>query len=76
MPDILVRGLDPGTLKRLKARAKRHGRSLQSEAKLLLERAAGVSAKEVAAMLDRWRQRWAGRRFSSSVGLVREDRNR
>ena len=33
MPDILVRGLTPEMLKRLKARAKRHGRSLQSEAK-------------------------------------------
>jgi len=41
MPDILVRGLDVETVKRLKARAQRHGRSQQSEVKILVERAAG-----------------------------------
>ena len=76
MPDILVRGLDGETLKRLKARASRNGRSLQSEAKLLLERAAGAGAEEVAAMLAGWKKRFAGRRFSSSAGLIREDRGR
>ncbi len=58
MPDIPVRGLDDETVKRLKARAKRNGRSLQGEAKRVLEQAAGANADEVAAM---------GRRRSLSV---------
>ena len=76
MPDILIRGLEPKTIQQLKARAKRHGRSMQNEAKLLLEQAAGTGAKEIAAMFDRWQRRFAGRKFSSSVRLIREDRNR
>ena len=76
MPDILIRGLDARTLRRLKARARRNGRSLQKEAKLLLEQAAGLGADGIAAMLDGWQQRFAGRRFADSAELVREDRER
>ena len=76
MADILVRGLDARAVKRLKARAKRHGRSLQSEARLLLERAAGAGSEDIAAMLDGWRRHFAGRRFGSSARLIREDRKR
>jgi plasmid stability protein len=76
MPDILIRGLEPETIRRLKARAKRHGRSLQGEAKLLVEQATGAGGQHVAAMLERWQERFAGRRFSSSARLIREDRKR
>ncbi len=76
MPDILVRGLDAKTLKQLKARAKQHGRSLQGEARLLLERAAGADAAEVAKMLGKWRKKFAGRRLAGSMDLIREDRSR
>jgi antitoxin FitA len=74
VPDILVRGLDAATIKRLKAKASQHGRSLQSEVKMLVERAAGN--QQVAEVLDRWEKRFAGRRFSSSASLIREDRDR
>lgn len=76
MPDILVRDLDERTLDRLKEQARRHGRSLQGEARTLLERAAGLDAESVVAMFDRWDGRLKGRRFSGSVKLVREDRER
>ena len=76
MSQILVRNLNPKAVKRLKARARQHGRSLQGEAKLLLERAAGIGAEEVATLLDGWKQRLAGRRFTSSAKLIREDRGR
>jgi antitoxin FitA len=76
MPDILVRGLDAETVKRLKARANQHGRSLQSEVKMLVERAAGAGSEQAAEVLARWRKRFAGRRFSSSARLIREDRDR
>jgi antitoxin FitA len=76
MPDVLIRGLDDKTFKRLKARARRHGRSLQKEAKLALEQAAGSSSGQVAEMFDAWKKRFTGRKFSSSVHLIREDRSR
>ncbi|OHB80298.1 MAG: hypothetical protein A2W31_14320 [Planctomycetes bacterium RBG_16_64_10] len=76
MPDILVRGVTHVTLERLKARADRHGRSLQSEAKILLEQAAGASGEELAALFGAWRKRFAGRRFCDSADLIREDRGR
>ncbi len=74
MPDILVRGLDPRTLRRLKERARRHGRSLQGEAKLLLEQAVDTGAQKIRAMLDDWKKRFDGRRFAGSAVLIREDR--
>ncbi len=78
MPDILVRGIDPEKLERLKARAKKNGRSLQSEAKLLIEKAAEERTNvEVLALLKKWKKEFAGRKFSvSSVDLIREDRDR
>jgi len=76
MPDILVRGLNAQAVKQLKARAKQHGRSLQGEAKLLLEQAAGADAATVAQLLGTWKKKFAGRRFSDSAGLIREDRSR
>jgi plasmid stability protein len=76
VPDILIRGVDPETLKRLKARAKCHGRSLQSEARLVLEQAAGLSAVETAEVLRGWKERLAGRRMAPSTDLIRQDRER
>jgi plasmid stability protein len=76
MPDILVRGLNAQAVKHLKARAKQHGRSLQGEAKLLLEQAAGADAAEVAEMLGKWKKKFAGRKLTGSVDLIREDRSR
>lgn len=76
MPDILVRGLDTEKVKRLKARAKQHGRSLQSEAKLLLEQAADAGTDKIEAVLEKWNKHFTGRKFSSSAKLLREDRRR
>ena len=76
MAQILIRDLDAKVVKRLKNRAKRHGRSLQSEARLLLEQAAGADSEKIADMLDDWKQRFSGRRFRNSAKLIREDRGR
>ena len=76
MPNILIRGLEPETIDRLKTRAKRHGRSLQSEVKLLVEQAAGIGSQSMTDMLDRWKRQFNGRKFSSSARLIREDRGR
>jgi antitoxin FitA len=76
MPDLLIRGLEPETIDRLKARAKRHGRSLQSEVKRLIEQVSGGGSQHLTAMLDRWQRQFAGRKFVSSTRLIREDRRR
>jgi plasmid stability protein len=74
MPSILVRDLDAKTIRRLKSRAKRNGRSLQNEAKRLIEQSTGSS--DVCEMLDKWKKRFAGRKFSSSAAMLRKDRER
>jgi len=47
---------------------------LQKESKLILEGAA--NAADVAALLDEWRERFRGRKFSGSAPMIRRDRNR
>jgi plasmid stability protein len=76
MPSILVRGLDPKTLRRLKERARLNGRSLQQEIKEILERAAGMlTMNEARRLSERWRHRLGGRSFCDSVRLICEDRD-
>ena len=49
MAQLVVRRLDDGVKERLKARAKKHGRSLEAEARAILEDAAnGKSSKQPA----------------------------
>ena len=77
MPQMLVRDLDPELLERLKARARAHGRSLQKEVKSILEEAAStLSTREAAEVAESWQGRLAGREYSDSAELVREDRER
>src|SRR5437867_2414290 len=62
MPEILVRGLDQKTVKRLKERARISGRSLQQEVKDILERAATTLTMEEAHRSSQtWHRRLAGR---------------
>jgi plasmid stability protein len=77
MARVLVRDLDPAVVERLKAKAQDHGRSLQKELKAILEEAASRPSWSEARMeVERVRQRFAGRSFSDSTELVREDRDR
>jgi plasmid stability protein len=77
MPEILVRGLGQKTVRRLKERARISGRSLQQEVKDILERAATTLTMDEARRLsERWHRRLAGRSFSDSTELIREDRDR
>jgi plasmid stability protein len=68
--------LDPEVIERLKRRAKGHGRSLQGEAKVILEAAAPLSADEARRIAEDWQRRTAGRVTSESSDLIREDRER
>ena len=77
MPQMLVRDLDPEVVERLKARARVHGRSLQKEVKAILEEAAAtLSLSEAEEVAELWQKRLAGREYSDSAELVREDRER
>lgn len=76
MAQILIRDLDAATVERLKARAREHGRSLQSEARLILEDAAGLTREDARRILSRWQKSLAGRKFTESAELIREDRQR
>ena len=77
MSQMLVRDLDPEVVERLKARARVHGRSLQKEVKAILEEAAAtLSLCEAEEVAELWQKRLAGREYSDSAELVREDRER
>ncbi len=76
MPELLVRNLDEATIKRLKALAKQHGRSLQGQVRLVLEEAATLSMGEVSSLLEKWQRQLGRRRFSDSAKIIRKDRGR
>jgi plasmid stability protein len=76
MPSILIRDLDKETVKQLKRRAAANGRSLQAEAKEIIERSARQKTFE---QLRREAERLAkssGPQKTDSVDLIREDRRR
>ncbi len=75
-----MRDLSPETVHNLKGLAKRNQRSLQAEAKLILEQAATryMSPErrlELFALIEQIRER-SGPQTSDSTELIREDRER
>jgi plasmid stability protein len=76
MAQILVRGLEEDVVARLKDRAASRGRSLESEARSILESAAGFTAEQARQAVQDWQKRFGDRTFSDSVRLLREDRRR
>ena len=76
MPQVLIRDVDAEVLERLKARAQRHGRSLQAELRDALRELSGVDKEAIQERLAKVRAMFAGRTFSDSVELIREDRER
>jgi hypothetical protein len=76
MAQILVRDLDPEVIGRLKARARRHGRSLQGEIKAILEAAAPLSISDARNLAEGWQKRLQGKISGDSSDLIREDRER
>ena len=76
MPQLLVRNLDEDTIKRLKALAKQHGRSLQGQVKVVLEEAATLPIGEISTFLEEWQRRLRRRRLSDSAKIIRKDRDR
>ena len=75
MPDILVRGLEVRVIKRLKEMACDNGRSLQGEVKEILSRNVPYTMKEALQVSQKWKKRFAGRKFSDSTLDIRKDRD-
>ena len=76
MGQVLVRNLSREVVRKLKIRAQQHRRSLQEELKDILEQAARHNAKDVQAKVNQVRKLFAGRKFSDSSDLIRQDRAR
>jgi plasmid stability protein len=76
MARILIRDLDDKTVQRLKDRARRHRRSLEGEARLILTQAAGISFDDARKLAKQWHKKLAGRKLPDSTELIREDRRR
>lgn len=76
MAQVLIRDLDSELVVRLKDRARRRGRSLEAELRVILERAASEDWADARALAARLRRKLAGRTHSDSVDLLREDRSR
>ncbi len=76
MADILIRGVDAKVVERLKKQAKANGRSLQAEAKRLLEEGAKMDMQSARKLVLKIRRSLAGRKFTDSTQLLREDRER
>jgi antitoxin FitA len=76
MADLLVRGLDEQTVERLKERARQNRRSLQSEAKAVLEAAATYSMGEARAAAEEWQRRLAQGTYTDSADALHLDRER
>ena len=78
MAQLLVRGLDPAILERLRRRARRHSRSLEAEARTILTEAepppeAYERAVRFAAEM---RKKYAGKFSDDSTDVINESRTR
>ena len=76
MADVLIRGIEPEVIKRLTSRAKANGRSLDAELRLIIREAANQDKASTEPELGQVHAMFAGRAFSDSAGLLREDRAR
>jgi plasmid stability protein len=74
MPDILIRGVDPIVVERLKERARLHHTSLQHEAKMALESTVTYTREEFAEVAARSRAR-SGPQTTDSTDLIRATRD-
>ena len=80
MPQALIRNIDVEVMAKLRERAKKHGRSLQAELKIILDQAANeperLPVEEFIREAARLRKNLAGKVLPDSARLIREDRGR
>jgi plasmid stability protein len=85
MTQVLLENLNPVLINQLETLARLHGRSLQEEIKHILQQAVqsqlrsyhtGGDMAKAREAVARSQARYAGRTFSDSAELIREDRER
>jgi plasmid stability protein len=79
MSQLLIPDLDDATLARLRERAARHGRTVETEVKVILaEVLPPAGPPDQWAAINAFRERLAASRqtFPDSTDLIREDRDR
>lgn len=81
MADVLLRDLEQPVVTQLKKRAKRNGRSLQAELRVILSSAAAeterhASFDEAVAFAAKMRRKYAGKISGDSADIIREWRDR
>ena len=75
MANVLVRDLDDGVLRQLKAAAKAHGRSLQAEIHAVLQNASVRSLAETRRVSGLWLKRLRTSSHTDSAAMIRVDRD-
>jgi len=73
MAHLVLQDVDPRVVESLGARAARHGRSVEEEARAVLEGALGLSRQRALEGAQRLRAQWAGRPLVSSEQLMAHD---
>jgi plasmid stability protein len=76
MAQVLVRDLDPDVVETIRDSARRHGRSLEAELRLILESAARRRSTDFWRTAERIRRGTIDRQRTDSAELVRADRER
>jgi plasmid stability protein len=78
MAQLLIRGLEPEDIERLRTRAKRHQRSLEAEARVILKSAEPDprARAEAIRFAREMRCELAGKIHGDSADMIRADRDR
>ena len=76
MAQVIIRNLDDDALRRLRARARRKGVSLEGELRAIVTAAARADRGQFIARAAALRRRLGARAHSDSTVLIREDRDR
>lgn len=76
MAQIVIRNIDDGAIRRLKARARRNGVSLERELRTVLTEIARLDRAGFRERAAAFRRKLGGRRHSDSTALIRKDRDR
>lgn len=75
MAHLVLQDVDPRVIESLGARAARQGRSIEEEARALLEGALGLSRQRALEGARQLRAQWAGRALTPSDRLLAHDRD-
>jgi len=76
MAHLVLQDVDPRVIESLGARAARQGRSVEEEARAVLEGALGFSRQRALEDARRLRAQWAGRPLTASGELLARDGDR